>query len=86
MERTIAATDFKARCLELLDQVERTREGVVVTKRGRPVARLVPLEDVPLSMEGSVRYGGDIVEPTGETWEADGERPPKKRRKKGARE
>jgi len=70
--KTIAAAEFKARCLELLDEVARTREPIVVTKRGRAVARLAPLEpDVPVTLEGSVRYGGDIVEPTGEDWDAD---------------
>ena len=70
--RSIAAGEFKAHCLELLDQVARTRQPIVVTKRGRPVARLVPLEsDASLSLEGSVTYGGDIVGPVGEKWEAD---------------
>jgi len=40
----VRASTFKAQCLALLDQVERTRVEIVVTKRGRPVARLVPLE------------------------------------------
>lgn len=82
-DKSIAASEFKARCLELLDEVERTREGITVTKRGRPVARLVPLQDVSLSLEGSVRYGGDIVASTGETWEADDTPlPPKRKAKK----
>jgi prevent-host-death family protein len=42
---TIAAGVFKARCLELMDEVARTREAIIVTKYGRPVAKLVPLED-----------------------------------------
>jgi prevent-host-death family protein len=70
--KTVAAAHFKAKCLQLLDEVARTRKPLVVTKRGRPVARVVPLEpDVPLSLEGSVSYGGDIVGPTGEEWDAD---------------
>lgn len=84
MDKLIAASDFKARCLELLDEVERTREGITVTKRGKPVARLVPLQDFSLTLEGSVRYGGDIVEPTGESWEADATspKPAKKKRRR----
>ena len=85
MEKTVAATAFKARCLELLDEVERTREGITVTKRGRPVARLVPLHDVSMTLEGSVRYGGDIVLPTGESWEVDSPAAPPKRAKKRSR-
>lgn len=84
-DKMIAASDFKARCLELLDEVARTREGVTVTKRGRPVARLVPLEDFSLSLEGSVRYGGDIVAPTGDAWESDQEGGPQKPRAKKER-
>lgn len=71
-QESLPASEFKARCLELLDEVARTGKTIVVTKRGRPVARLAPLEPVhPLSLEGSVQYGGDIVGPTGDDWEAD---------------
>jgi len=42
--RTIPADEFKARCLKLLDEVQRTGEELIVTKRGRPVARVVPTE------------------------------------------
>ena len=70
--KTIPAAEFKARCLALLDEVARTREPIIVTKRGKPIARLAPLESPhALSLEGSVSYGGDIVGPTGEDWEAD---------------
>ena len=40
----IGATEFKAKCLELMDRVQAKRETFVITKRGKPVARLVPLE------------------------------------------
>ena len=42
--RTIPAGEFKAKCLKLLDEVERTGEELIVTKRGHPVARIVPPE------------------------------------------
>jgi prevent-host-death family protein len=63
--RTITAAAFKARCLALLDEVARTRETLVVTKRGRPVARLTarPLRD-------SVRWRGDLTAPLGDAWNA----------------
>jgi len=41
-QREITATQFKARCLRLLDEVAETGETLVVTKHGRPVARVVP--------------------------------------------
>lgn len=40
----ISAGEFKAKCLKLMDEVARTREPVVITKRGRPVAMMVPVE------------------------------------------
>ena len=53
----ISASQFKARCLALLDEVAASGVPLVVTKRGVPVARLVPLEDEPpASLLGSVRY------------------------------
>ena len=55
-ERTIMASAFKARCLALLDQVAVDHVPLLITKRGRPIARLVPVDDMPpgQSTEGSV--------------------------------
>ena len=53
--REIAASEFRAKCLALLDEVAKTREELVVTKRGKPVAKIVPVE-APPSLVGSVRY------------------------------
>ena len=58
--RTIAAAKFKSDCLSLLDEVERSRAELVVTKRGRPVARVVPLERKK-SVRQRARIVGDIV-------------------------
>lgn len=73
METTIPASAFKARCLALLDEVAATRRSVVVTKHGRPVARLVPL-DAPATLTGSVTLLSPDDEEyfsTGEGWDAD---------------
>ncbi|MBI4903983.1 MAG: type II toxin-antitoxin system Phd/YefM family antitoxin [Acidobacteria bacterium] len=71
---TIGATEFKAKCLTLLDDVKRKRHELIVTKRGKPVAKLVPIEDDkrPLfgRMKGTVEIVGDIFS-TGEKWNAD---------------
>jgi prevent-host-death family protein len=68
----IAAGEFKATCLGLLDQVESTRREIVITKRGRPVAKLVPFgtDEVPIfgRMRGSVTILGDIVSSVDEVW------------------
>lgn len=49
------ASTFKATCLAVLDEVAATGATIVVTKRGKPVARLMPLEP-PESLEGSVTF------------------------------
>jgi prevent-host-death family protein len=58
--KTMAAGKFKAQCLALLDEVETKRECVTVTKNGRPVAKMVPLEleEDPLK---AFFIGGEIV-------------------------
>jgi prevent-host-death family protein len=72
-ERSIAAGEFKAKCLELLDRVARDGDAIVVTKRGRPVAKVVPVEPhAPRSLRRSVRYLADIVEPIGDDWTVEG--------------
>ena len=53
--RTIPATRFKAECLQLLDEVADSGETIIVTKRGKPVARLLPLAP-PESLDGSVTF------------------------------
>ena len=70
--RSIAAGEFKAKCLEILDRVARDGGSYVVTKRGRPVAKVVPLDSLePRSLRGSVGYLTDIVEPIGDEWPVD---------------
>jgi prevent-host-death family protein len=75
MKTQIAAGEFKAKCLHLLDEVHRSRKEIVITKRGRPVARLLPAEDgtAPLfgRMKGSAEIRGDLTLPVGERWNAD---------------
>lgn len=75
MKRQIAAGEFKATCLAVLDEVQRERKEIVITKRGKPVARLLPVQDaVPEifgRMKGTIDILGDIVGPTGEIWDAD---------------
>jgi len=71
--KTIAAGRFKDVCLKTLDDVARTRSTVVITKRGKPVAKLVPYTDASpaKSLAGSiVKEIGDPFS-TGESWDAD---------------
>jgi prevent-host-death family protein len=75
VQNEIPAGEFKAKCLKLLDEVHQHRSQLVITKRGKPVARLVPVtEDLPDifgRMKGTGEILGDIVGPTGEIWDAD---------------
>ncbi len=74
-ERVIMASRFKAECLAILDQVDVLKISVTVTKHGRPVARLVPLDEMPdPPMVGSVRLIAEddaAYYSTGERWSAD---------------
>jgi prevent-host-death family protein len=74
--RTIAAGKFKANCLAIMDEVQKKRETVLITKRGKPVAKLVPAkgnvkDDFFDSMKGKAKIVGDIVTPAFdlEEWE-----------------
>ncbi len=75
----IPAGRFKAQCLKLMDQVAQRHTEIVITKRGKPVARLVHVspDTSPAQtnawgwMKGSVEVLGDIVSPIEEKWTAD---------------
>ena len=75
MTRRIKASEFKAKCLSLLDEVQATGETIVVTKRGKPVAQIEPVKAKPKTlfgaMKGSVTILGDIVGPLGDWDEPD---------------
>ncbi len=67
MERTIKASEFKATCLKLMDEVAETGDEVVITKNGNPVSRLVPYRGKPKSLfgclRGQMKITGDIMSP-----------------------
>jgi prevent-host-death family protein len=70
----VPATAFKDSCLQLIERVQQTREEIVVTKYGRPVAKLVAFQEgkAPIFgfLEGSVTIRADIVAPLDEEWDA----------------
>ncbi len=72
--KTIAAGKFKAQCLALLDEVAHKHEIILVSKRGKPVARVVPVTerstDLRERLKGSVLREDDIVSPVPFTWKA----------------
>ena len=72
--RTIKASEFKSRCLALMDEVAETRESIVITKYGRPVSRLVAYRETPSTLfglhRGEIEIHGDIIAPAESDWEA----------------
>lgn len=73
-EVQIKASEFKAKCLKLMDEINETGDVLVITKNGKPVARLVPeRSEVPFGRNlGGIRILGDIIEPAvdPDDWEA----------------
>jgi prevent-host-death family protein len=72
--KTVAAGVFKAKCLQLLDEVAETREPLIVTKFGKPVAQIVPLparRELFGALKGTVLWEGDIISPVGGVWDLD---------------
>ena len=69
--RTIKASEFKAKCLKLIDEVAESGEEIVITKNGRPVSRLVPYREPKLAFgrnRGNIRILGDVVSPMPPEW------------------
>jgi prevent-host-death family protein len=70
----ISAAVFKAECLKLMDQVEKTRQPIIITKHGRPVAQLAPIPANPRSlfgyMKNTVKIAGDALAPLDVEWSA----------------
>lgn len=74
MENSVSASQFKAQCLAMLDKVAKTGLPVVVTKRGKPIAKLIPIDSQePPDLLGSVHYTReeDLLAPVDESWEAE---------------
>jgi prevent-host-death family protein len=73
--RTIPAGRFKAQCLKLLDEVAETGETILVTKRGKPVAKVEPIEPAP-SLAGSVTFlvsDEELMKPILDPWDVESE-------------
>ncbi|MBI5197328.1 MAG: type II toxin-antitoxin system Phd/YefM family antitoxin [Nitrospirae bacterium] len=72
--KVIGAGKFKAQCLALLDEVALEHETIVVTKHGKPVAKVTPVaereKDLMDQLKGSILREKDLVSPLRERWEA----------------
>ena len=77
----ISASEFKSKCLKLMDEIAKTRKPIVITKRGKPVAKLVAAEPEPRQplfgcMAGTVTFEGDLLAPLDVEWEAEAGKEP----------
>ena len=72
--RTMAASEFKAKCLRLMDEVNERGGEIVITKNGKPVAKLTAYHERPKSFFGAgrdrMKIIGDIISPIDVEWEA----------------
>ncbi|MFN3235349.1 MAG: type II toxin-antitoxin system Phd/YefM family antitoxin [Gammaproteobacteria bacterium] len=75
MAKAIPAGEFKAKCLQIMDKVQQSHSSIVITKRGVPVAKLVPANDMPPKLFGALKHSvvinDDVVSPIDEVWDAD---------------
>ena len=73
--KNIRASEFKAKCLKIMDEVARTGEEVVITKNGKAISKLVPFREPVASLfgthEANIDVNGDIVAPLDIGWDAD---------------
>jgi prevent-host-death family protein len=74
MLRMIKASEFKAKCLVLINEVERTGQVVIITKNGKPIAELVPHRPRKRNARGILKdelfITGDIISPIDVEWNA----------------
>jgi len=73
--QTLKASEFKARCLKLMDEVQTTGEEIVITKNGKPISKLVPYRVQASTLLGfhkdKISSLSEDIFSTGEIWEAD---------------
>ncbi len=71
--RTMTSAEFKAKCLALMDEVNASGDVIVITKRGRPVAKLEPYRVMPEEWLGrdrdTIEIHGDLIEPVEAEWD-----------------
>ena len=72
-QKVIKASEFKAKCLKLMDAISESGEELVITKNGKPVAKLVPYfkpQSIVGMFKGEIEIFGDIMEPIDVEWDA----------------
>jgi prevent-host-death family protein len=70
---SLSVSKFKATCLAVVEEVAKSKQRVIITKRGKPIAELIPYEaeTEPIPLKETVAFLGDIISPVAtEDWEA----------------
>ena len=74
MSKKIAISQFKAHCLEIIESLQSDHQPIIITKRDKPIAKVMPLENEKISLFGMFRsrgkINGDIISPIEEKWNA----------------
>ena len=72
--KSVTVSRFKSQCLALLEDVRKKRERLLITKRGKPLAEVIPVSADSTAkggwLRGTILYEGDIVSPLGISWKA----------------
>jgi prevent-host-death family protein len=72
--KEVKASEFKARCLQIMDEVAETREPIVITKHGKPICQLIPYRPKSRTLfaisKETIVITGDIISPLDVEWEA----------------
>lgn len=72
MPKYLQAGQFKANCLKIMDEVSLSKQSIIITKRNRPVVRIIPFETKPNfifgCMKGTIHILGDLISPIDEVW------------------
>ena len=70
----IKASEFKAKCLHLMDLVNEKQEEIIITKNGKPVSKLIPYQTRPSTLFGlhrhHIQYSDDLIESVDQQWDA----------------
>lgn len=72
--KTVSATEFKSRCLALIEEVQRTGHRLLITRHGKPVAEVCPARKAMAPdvnpLKGSILYQGDLIAPIDQRWDS----------------
>jgi prevent-host-death family protein len=72
--KQVPVAEFKSQCLSLFEIVRSQKEKMTITRRGKPIAQIIPyqeqLDDIEAQLANSLVFEGDLISPINEEWEA----------------